>query len=443
MMQLVAIGLSHRTAPLTLRERLLFRADELPGALAGFCALPHVAEAMIVSTCNRVEIYAAVSDVHAGTLEIRRQLGEARGIEPETLEPHLYAHEGAAAVRHVFRVASSLDSMVVGEPQIAGQLKDAYGAASAAGALGPTLHRALHRAFTVAKRVRSETSLGRGSTSVSSVAVELARHVFGDLSGRRVLLVGAGEMTALTARHLQGDGVELLVVNRSFERAVALAAEMNGRPRAWDELPDCLLAADIVITATGSPKPILEPDAIARAVRARRFRPLVLIDIAVPRDVDPRVGDIENVYLFDMDALEKALARSLTERARHARDAEKLVDGEVARFIEWAAAQTAVPTIKDLREYFMRVARAEEERLLHDLPALGAEERRKIRLALDAIVGKLLHAPLTALKDGEAQAPPDLAGAARRLFALEAASARPTGRAREAAAPERDDAEKS
>lgn len=417
MSELLTIGLNHRTAPLAMREKMNFRSEELTGALAGLAALPHVEETMLLSTCNRVELYTAVANAHAASQEIRRWLSEIRGVDAEALTPLLYEHVGPAAVRHLFRVTCSVDSMVVGEPQITGQVKEAYSVASAAGTVGALLHRSMHRAFSVAKRVRNETSIGRRPVSMSSIAVDLARHVFGELSGRRIVLIGAGKMSQLAARQLYESGSELWIVNRSMERAITLARDLRAVPRAWEDLEATLIAADIVLTATGSPAPIIDPAIAARVVRARHFRPLVVIDIAMPRDVDPRVGDLENVYLFDLDALQSALAHNLAERGREAQDAETLIESETTAFLAWLRSQASVPTIKELRDHFTRIARAEEQRLLSQLPQLGEGERRQIRLTLDALVNKLLHAPLAALKSDPGE-PAGLVDAARRLFDL-------------------------
>lgn len=425
--ELVVVGLSYRTAPLVVREKLAFSDDQLPAALRALNSLPSVGEAVLVSTCNRVEIYAATrADASraaqpAAVGEVVHFLALSRAMSAEALASHVYEFTGQKAVQHVFRVASSLDSLVVGESQILGQLKSAYGAASTAGCVGPFLGRCLERAFGVAKRVRSETGIARGAANVSSVAVELARRIFGDLRGKRILVVGAGKMSDLAARHLRSDGAaEILVVNRSVEKAEELARKVLGKARPWEELGKLLGACDIVLSSTGAKEPILTYPAMKAAMKVRRNRPIFLIDIAVPRDIEAKVGEIDGVYLFDIDDLEKVVADNLKERQSEAFLAERMVQAEAAQFMSWQNSQGAVPTIKELRERFSEVARAEVERTLLALGA-GLDEKGEmaIRQLGEAIVGKLLHSPLTALKQGDGEEIEALVTATRRLFALE------------------------
>ncbi|HEY3356157.1 MAG TPA: glutamyl-tRNA reductase [Polyangia bacterium] len=419
-MEIVVLGLSHKSAPVALREKLCFPQDSLPGALAELVKLPHVGEGVIVSTCNRVEVVAAVSSAGHALPAVRRFLEESRGVDPEQLAEHAYEHAAGPAVQHLFRVAASLDSMVVGEPQILGQVKDAYGAAQKAGTLGPLLDRCLSRAFAVAKRVRTETGIAAGAASVSSVAVDLAERIFGSLDGRLVLIIGAGEMADLAARHLHAAGAaDILCVNRTYERAVELAARVEGQARRWEELDGLLGAVDIVISSTGAPQPILGAERVAKAMKARRQRSLFLIDIAVPRDIEAAVGDLDNVYRFDVDDLEKVVAENMKERHKEAQRAERIVEAEVGEFMTWLGRQGVVPLIKQLRERFTRVARAEVLRTMQNLPHLGERERRSLDAMADAIVNKLLHGPTTTLKretgsDGEV-----LCAATRRLFDLQ------------------------
>jgi glutamyl-tRNA reductase len=420
-MEIVVLGLSHKTAPVELREKLAFPGDALEPALQRMRQLPSVREALIVSTCNRVEAVAGV-DSAAALPAIRHFMSEARGVDPERFAEHAYEHAGREAVRHVFRVAASLDSMVVGEPQILGQVKDAYGAAQHAGTLGSLLDRCLTRAFAVAKRVRSETRIAAGAASISSVAVDLAERIFGKLDGRLVLVIGAGEMADLAARHLHAAGcADLLCVNRTYERAVELAARVEGQARRWEELDGLLGTVDIVISSTGATEPILGHDRMAKVMKARRYRSLFLIDIAVPRDIETRVGDLDNVYRFDIDDLEKVVADNLKERQKEATQAEKIVEAETAEFLTWLKSQGVVPVIKQLRERFTQVARGEVERTLSSLPALGEKERRSVQAMADAIVNKLLHPTLTALKrEGAGAGSDELALYTRRLFGLPA-----------------------
>jgi glutamyl-tRNA reductase len=418
-MEIVVLGLSHKTAPVELREKLAFPADVLEPALQRLTHLPQVREGLIVSTCNRVELVAGVESIGA-LPAIRHFVAESRGVDPERFAEHAYEHAGREAVRHVFRVASSLDSMVVGEPQILGQVKDAFGAAQHAGTLGALLDRCLTRAFAVAKKVRTETRIAAGSASISSVAVDLAARIFGKLDGRLVLVIGAGEMADLAARHLHAAGcADLLCVNRTYERAVELAARVEGQARRWEDLDGLLATVDIVISSTGAPEPILGHERMTRVMKARRYRSLFLIDIAVPRDIEARVGDLDNIYRFDIDDLEKVLADNLKERQKEAAHAEKIIEVETDEFLAWLKSQGVVPVIRQLRERFTQVARGEVERTLAGMPALGEREKRGVQAMADAIVNKLLHPTLTALKrEAAGEGGEELALATRRLFAL-------------------------
>jgi glutamyl-tRNA reductase len=416
--QLGIVGLSHKTAPIEVRERLAFAGDTLAEALRRLVAVPGVGEAMIVSTCNRVEVYAGIEDA-AAMEALTRFLIDERAL-PGELRAHLYAHDGEPALRHLFRVAASLDSMVVGESQILGQVKDAYAAALEVGTLGPVLQRAVPRAFQLAKRVRTETDVARSSASIASAAVDLAAQIFGDLRGRRVLVVGAGKMGDLSARHLKSAGIgELSVVNRTMARAVELAARLGGQAAPWEELDRLLQRVDIVLCSTGASEPVLRRDRVARVMRARKGRWLFFIDIAVPRDVDPEVGEVENVYLYDVDALEKVVAQNRAQRASEAAEAEAMVTAELQRYQEHELSLGVVPTIKLLRGRFLEVAQAEAERTLSRMGAANERDRQTVTAMAEAIVNKLLHVPLTKLKK-EARDNPDseLAAMVRALFDL-------------------------
>lgn len=428
---LFVIGVSWRTAPVAVREKLAFSDDEVPGVLGDLTALPHIGEAMLISTCNRVEIYAATEQSSPPTAlvtaaaEVRGYLLRARGVPAESLADNVYEHMDHHAVTHVFRVAAALDSLVVGETQILGQLKAAYGVASTTGSTGVLLGRCLERAFGVAKRVRSETGVSRGAANISSVAVELARHVFIDLGGKTVLIVGAGKMSALAARHLRGGGAgTILVTNRSSERAEKLADEIDGVARPWDQLESLLTIADVVISSTGAREPVLTRPLLKKAMRQRRYQPLVIIDIAVPRDAEPAVGKLDGVYLFDIDDLERVVASNLKERAREAEAAARIIEAEAEHFEKWLRSQRVVPTIRSLRDHFAAVAHAEVERTLKALGSEHTAEQREraIRRLGDVIVNKLLHMPMTALKGGDEREIESLVAAANRLFSLGSAS---------------------
>ena len=418
MARLCVVGLSHKTAPIEVRERAAFPEDELKPALLQLTSLGGVGEAMIVSTCNRVELYTGVDSPDA-VQALRRFLVDGRGL-PERVHAHLYAHDGEAAVRHLFRVAASLDSMVVGESQILGQVKEAYHAALEAGTIGAVLGRALPRAFATAKRVRTETEVARSSASVASAAVDLAAQIFGELEGRQVLVVGAGKMGDLSARHLKAAGIGALhVVNRTLQRAEELAQRLGGTAAPWDDLDKLLARVDIVLCSTGAAEPVLRKDRIARVMKARKGRWLFLIDIAVPRDVEPDVGKIENVYLYDVDTLEEVVAQNRAGRLDEAAEAELILEDELKKFQALELSLGVVPTIKLLRARFLEVAQAEAERTLASLSQLSERDRQSIKRLAEGLVNKLLHTPLTVLKK-EAQANPDseLAQTVRLLFDL-------------------------
>jgi glutamyl-tRNA reductase len=417
-MELVVVGLSHKTAPLELREKLATPTEELPEKLRQLLGLPALREAVLVSTCNRVEVYGASADPASVLSELSRYLEEWAAAD---LSQHLYRYEGFEAVRHVFRVSSSLDSMVVGEPQILGQVKDAYAAATETGVTGPLLNRCLHRAFQVAKRVRSETGVARAAVSVSAIAVELARTIFDDLAEMEVLLIGAGEMAELAARHLAAAGVaHLMVANRSPERAEQIAHAVGGVAHALDELGLLLERADIVISSTAATNFLIGVPEARRVLRVRKNRPIFFIDLAVPRDVDPRVGELDNVYLYDVDDLEAFSERNRAERGREAAAAEKIIEKETAQFVEWMRSLEVVPTLVALREKFVKVAESETARALAELGPADEKQRKVVERLGESIVNKLLHAPVTQLKRAGVEGGPDLAAVTRRLFELDA-----------------------
>ncbi|HSR96809.1 MAG TPA: glutamyl-tRNA reductase [Kofleriaceae bacterium] len=410
MSELFVVGISWRTAPVAVREKLAFREEELGGALQAMTADLPVAEALLVSTCNRVEVYGVAKQGADATGPVRTFLAEQRGLVPSDVADVLYDHRGSAAVRHVFSVASALDSLVLGEAQILGQLKAAYGVAGTAGTSGPLLGRCLERAFGVAKRVRTETAIARGAANVSTVAVDLAKRVFGDLAGKSVLVVGAGKMSTLAARHLYASGAQrIIVTNRSPEKAEALAAEIDGVARPWDELERLLVEADVVISSTGARQPILTRALFKKVTKARRWRQLVVIDIAVPRDAEPAIGELDGVYVFDIDDLEKVVAANLAERAKAAEHAARIVEHEAGQFEHWLRTQAVVPTIRALRERFARVAEGELQKTLDQLARKdhsAVQTREAVQRLVQLVVNKLLHQPTTALRE----ASPDEAG---------------------------------
>ena len=436
-MDLSVIGLSHHTAPVDVRERVAFPDGELDGAVRRAAELAG-GEAMIVSTCNRVEIY--VSGKHGDFktrfsefLAVERKFGD--GVT-NPLESYLYAHDGEAAVRHLFRVASSLDSIVVGEPQILGQVKEAYDTATRVGTVGKMLGQLVPRAFSAAKRVRTETAIARASASVASAAVELGKQIFGDLRSREVLVVGAGEMGELAARHLIAAGcAKLLVINRTFSRGEELAgrlAESGAKTEAhrWEDLGTLLSRADLVLCSTGAPHPVVTRDAVHKAMKVRKGRWLCLLDIAVPRDVEPEAGKLENVYLYDVDALTKLVDDNLADRRREAEVAERIVVDEVLKVHEAFRARGVVPAIRAIREKFLAVAHAEVQRTLGKMHQASDKDRHEVEIMAEAIVNKLLHQPLMVLKrESESE---QLVEAVRMLFDLhEITPAAPTDGAHE------------
>ncbi|HEX3759971.1 MAG TPA: glutamyl-tRNA reductase [Kofleriaceae bacterium] len=410
MSELFVVGISWRTAPVAVREKLAFRDDELSATLQAMTTDLPVAEALLVSTCNRVEVYGVGKPGADPTGPVRAFLAAQRDLAPGEVADVLYDHRGTAAVRHVFSVASALDSLVLGEAQILGQLKAAYGVATTAGTSGPLLGRCLERAFGVAKRVRTETAIARGAANVSTVSVDLAKRVFGNLTGKSVLVIGAGKMSTLAARHLYASGAQHIVVtNRSPEKAEALAAEIDGIARPWADLEAHLALADVVISSTGAREPILTRPLFKRVTKARRWRQLVVIDIAVPRDADPAIGEFDGVYVFDIDDLEKVVAANLAERARAAEHAGRIVEHEAGQFEHWMRTQGVVPTIRALRERFARVAEAELQKTLDQLGRrehTQAQQREAIQRLVQLVVNKLLHQPTIALRE----ATPDEAG---------------------------------
>ncbi|MGE0546441.1 MAG: glutamyl-tRNA reductase [Kofleriaceae bacterium] len=405
MSELFVVGISWRTAPVAVREKLAFRDDELAATLNKLIGDLPVSEAVLLSTCNRVEIIGVAKPGHDATTAVRKFLVHDRGAEAGDVSHAIYDHSGSTAVRHVFRVASALDSLVLGEAQILGQLKTAYKVAGGAGTSGPVLGRCLERAFGVAKRVRSETAIARGAANVSTVAVELATRVFGDLDGKSVLVVGAGKMSRLAARHLYAQGAKQIVVtNRSPHKAEALANEVDGIAKPWGELEQLLVEADVVISSTGAREPILTRALFKRVTKARRWRSLVVVDIAVPRDAEPEIAELDNVYLFDIDNLEELVAKNLAERAKSADQASVIVEHEAKQFDQWLRNQGVVPTIRALREKFALVADGELQKALDQLGRrehTPAQQRELIQRLVQLIVNKLLHQPTAALREAE------------------------------------------
>ncbi len=398
-MKLLITGLSHHTAPVEVREKLAFEEKTLPEALDRLCQRPGMVEGMILSTCNRVEVAVTAEEQCDPAESVDRFLAEARSVEPAWVSPYLYHYNGPDAIRHVFRVASSLDSMIVGEPQILGQLKNAYALAKERGSVNGYLDLVMTRAFNVAKRVRTETEIGSSAVSVSYAAVELARDIFGSLTGKRVLLVGAGKMAESAARHLRRAGVtEILVTNRTRSRADALAEEFHGRVIDYEEMTHALPDVDIVIASSGAPDFILTKDIMRSVINRRRNRPMFLIDIAVPRNVEPTVNTLDGVFVYDIDDLDRVVKTNLAERVNVAQEAEEIITEEVERMMLRLKTREVTPTIVSLQEQLEQVRMAEIERVRAKLGVLTPQQQEAIEAMTRGIINKIAHAPITEMR---------------------------------------------
>jgi glutamyl-tRNA reductase len=419
---IIIVGLSHRTAPVAVRERLNFPQADLQPALARLAQLQGVHEAAIVSTCNRVEVVACIDeDVRDLDVAIADFLGAERNVARQEFAHHLYVYAGREAVRHLFRVASSLDSMVVGEPQILGQVKEHYEEAALAGTSGSVLHRGFHRAFTVAKRVRSETGVAGKAVSVASVAVDMARTIFESFTDKTAMLIGAGTMSELAARHLKSQGIaSIIVATRTFERAVDLAREFDGIAVPFDRIAEYLKLADVVVGSASASEYLVTPALVQEVLRARKQRPMFFVDMAVPRNFDPAINALANVYLYDIDDLGVAVAGNVDEREREAVRAEAIVEEEAERFWRWFGSLEVVPTIVAIREKVEAIRLRELEKALATLKDQAPRHRALLDTLTSSIVNKILHAPIASLKRQDERAESlDLIASARRLFDLE------------------------
>ncbi len=394
-MSLVVVGINHRTAPLEVRERVVFEPARMPEALRELTSLPEVRESVIVSTCNRTELYCVTQTGEPALgdwLQRYHQLGSS-------IHHCLYQHDDMRAVNHAFAVASGLDSMVLGEPQILGQLKDAYRAAQEAGTAGPMLNRLFQAAFSVAKRVRTETQIGANAVSVASAAVAMARNVFSSFDSRTALMVGAGETIALAARHLHADGLRrMIVANRSVDRARELAAEFQGFAITLDEIPSHLREADIVVASTASPNPIITRAMTSDALRARKRRPIFMVDIAVPRDIEPAVAELEDVYLFTIDDLQTVVNENMEGRRAAAKQADQMIAAEVDRFAMQLRTRDAAPTIRRLRHHAEQARQHTLDQARHMLAA-GRSPDEVLEFLSATLTNRLIHAPSQRLRD--------------------------------------------
>ncbi len=399
MIEIVLLGLNHKTAPVELRECLAFSKEETDTALKTFQESPVISEVVLISTCNRVEILLATDDKPNAVDTVKMFLHEFKNLPTSEFEKALYIHVGNDAIRHVFRVASSLDSMVVGEPQILGQIKEAYKTATVNKSSGVLLNKLLHRTFFTAKRVRSETGIGDHAVSISYAAIELGRKIFGTLEGKKVLLIGAGEMAELAVEHLIRNKVgNIFVANRTFERGVKLAKRFEGKAIRFEEITDCLRIVDIIIGSTGSPDFVVERSQVKGVMRSRRNRPLFFIDIAVPRDIDPKINNLNNAFIYDIDDLKDVVDENIESRQQEATKGERIVDEAVIRFREWYDNMDVVPTIIALRSKIDNIAQSEINKTLRSLEHLSDDDCRAIRRMANAMTQKILHDPTVLLK---------------------------------------------
>lgn len=415
------IGLNHKTAPVNIRECLAFNDAESRSALAELRGINPIDEAMLFSTCNRVELLAVANDVNLAIDQAKTFLAQFKKVPLDDFESTLYLHQGGEAVRHIFRVAASLDSMMIGEPQILGQVKSAYKTATEEKTSGVVLNRLLHRTFFVAKRIRNETGIGDHAVSISYAAIELGRKIFGDLAGKKVLLIGAGEMAELAVEHLiRKKSGDIYVANRTFERGVELADKYKGTPIRFEEVSDYLSQVDIIISSTGAQGYILEKKQVKAMMRSRRNRPIFFIDIAVPRDIDPQINTLNNVYVYDIDDLKDVVDENIEDRNREAIKAERIIDEAVIHFGQWFQSLGVVPTIKALRTKINTLAQTEVQKTLQQLEHLSEDDLKVIERMTNSLVNKILHDPTNYLKSNGCQGDRAISlDIARKLFGLD------------------------
>lgn len=418
-MNVLVIGLNHTTAKVDVRERLAFNGPKLEQGLAGLRNVRGVSEVALLSTCNRVEIYSSVNSPAETAENIRNFLADFHGLTRGEFDDALYAYTGADAVRHVFRVASSLDSMVLGEPQILGQLKDTFEFALSHKTTGVLLNKLMKKAISTAKRVRTETRIAENAVSISFAAVELAKKIFSDLTGKSFMLLGAGEMAELAARHLVTNGVKsVMVANRTYERCCELAQEFCGRPVRFEDFVNELVAVDIIICSTGAPTFVLFRDQMQRVMRSRRQKPVFIIDISVPRNIDPEIEKIDNVYLYTVDDLQNVVDTNMLERKKEAEKAETIVGEELEAFTKWMASLDSVPVIVSLRQKADEIRREELEKFRHKHPDLDEQTTKSLEYMATAIVNKLIHPPTAALKE-DAEDKDELIALIKRLYGID------------------------
>ena len=421
MMNIILIGMNHKTAPLDIRERLSLACGDDINPLKEIMKIPQIREVMYLATCNRVEVFAHALDTEVSVERLKEFIFNHGNLSAEEMSRCLYVYFDQDAVRHLFRVASSIDSLVMGEPQILGQVKDAYRRSVEHNSTGVILNKIIHHAFRTAKRVRTETGIAGNAVSVSFAAVALAKKIFGNLKGKTILLVGAGEMSELAARHLIGNGVDhILIANRTYARAAQMAEDFHGTAVEFDLLPEKLRDVDIVITSTGAPGYVITVPVIEAALRRRKNRLLFLIDIAVPRDIDPAAGDLDNVYLYNIDNLQDIVDENMKNRRNEGEKAEAVIEEEVAKYLEWYNALEVVPTIVSLRQKLEAIVKGELARSGSWLQNLTEEEQKYIEILAGSIINKILHDPITGLKEeSQDQSALPYIAAVRRLFGLD------------------------
>ncbi len=398
-MHITVLGLSYKTTPIELREKVSLERvlDETVRTLLDQSCIN---ETVVISTCNRTEVYSVMSDLEDGREQLLDYLCKHSGIDLKTLEPLTYFYEGKKAIRHLFEVSASLDSMIVGEAQILGQLKEAYALATELQATNTVFNRLFHRAFGVGKRVRTETPIGESAVSISYAAVELAKKVFQDLNGKTVMIVGAGKMSELTARHLKDQGVKtVLVSNRTYDKALELAKMFQGEAVRFDDIFKEMVKADIVISSTAAPHPVILKEDIAPVMKSRKNRPIFIIDIAVPRDVEADVNSLYNVYLYDIDDLQSVVENNLAERQKAARYAEEIIADEIKQFVSWLSSLEVTPTIAELKELTEKIKQEELSKVLDHLSEVNEHDKEHIKAVTTVVLNRLLHQPIIRMKE--------------------------------------------
>ncbi|MBF0327792.1 MAG: glutamyl-tRNA reductase [Nitrospirae bacterium] len=399
-MKVLVIGLNHKTADVEVREKLAFNGEKLELGVLRLREIPEVKEVSVLSTCNRVEMYICAIDTESAIEKIKLFLAEFHNLNRSSFDPHLYILSETEAVRHIFRVASSLDSMVLGEPQILGQLKDAFDFSLEKKTTGVMMNKLMKKAISTAKRVRTETRIAENAVSISFAAVELARKIFKELSGTSCMLLGAGEMAELAARHLVNNGVSnVMVANRTYERGCELAKEFKGKPVKYEDFINELVHVDIIICSTGAPTYVLKKEHMHKVMKERRHKPVFLIDISVPRNIDPEINNLDSVYLYNVDDLQEVIDTNILERQKEAAKAEAIVLEEVEKFVKWVSSLDSVPVIVALRQKAEEIKKEELEKLKNKLPNIDEATMKALEYTAGAIVNKLIHPPTAAMKD--------------------------------------------